>query len=190
MATVLTTVTPALIPFTYSVRVREPLAWRPAREIRAVAIAASIASTGVGDNQSLLIDVDLPKNYAYSILEAYLSLHSGSSAMNWGLNVFAEWAGAATVSRTLFPLNFVSPGTVTRAAGATIYATRNYDLQATPKVLILPETNAAQVHFHVSTYNATSNDVLYLVDFVARFQQWDLRAANDAGVNTPLLVRG
>lgn len=199
MATVTTAITPAQKVFTYSDVTPANVDGIPHREIRAVSIANSIAAPGAGNNQHFTITVTLPAQFGYRILEAWLAIHSGTvTQLNWRQQVYAELAGATGATRSLIPLNFHYPAAEVggggnavdqlRDASGTPFANMSYELESVPSMIVLPETPSDQVRFFVEAYNPTANDILVLVDFQARFLQYDLQAANLARANVPNVV--
>lgn len=191
MATVQTTITPTMSIKSYSgivdrVTERSPI---PRGEICFQTINAGVAAAGVGDNQSILIDMGLPENFTYAMtdLQVLINTDSGGATYNLGSSAILDIVNSpTTVNRTLdVRTEMVSDNELTLAGTQNA---RVYRPTSIPKLLLSSESGAnVDVQFRI--YNTTANDGAYDVYCSARFLQYDVSQALYWDVNTPTLTR-
>lgn len=189
MATELTTLTPnnLVFPWTFPRQGRRELV-TPRAEIRNVIDGSSIAATGVGDNQMWTIVVNLPENYAYTLLDYSVSIRGDTAtANNWGQvqNVKLQNGNTDATSDYEYRLQAYNDGP--EINGTELKYMRTFWLRSQPEMILVSTTN--NVKLRSSQYNTTANDQAYTIYCLVRWLQYDLSDAYHSDVNTPILTR-
>lgn len=190
MAVITTSITPSLKVFPYS-GVPELLLDRsdfPRSEIEFKVLNGAIALTGVGDSMFVALACVLPLNYAYTLSDFFLTIHSAAGAtnnFNTALTLFIndDVLGLVRTYEIFLPNESTSA-----MFGATMIDTKTYCITCFPTQLLKGETGG-QIELSIQGTNETTNDTAYTLDFFARFQQFDVNQAQNADVNRQTPVR-
>lgn len=192
MATVTTTAVAELMifPFTGIIEPNNIQSLAARSVVTAQVDNQSIAASGAGDNQQLQINVDLPSNFAYAVLDFCMSITGVASAgtYNWsqGGSLVLRDALAGANSKVEVPLGL--EGGTAAPFDATGDSTMTYKPWCAFKGIIIP-LPGDQVRAQTTLFNETANDIAYVVDMYSRFLQFDIAQANDYAVNSPIPTR-
>jgi hypothetical protein len=155
---------------------------QPLREIICTLLSAQVALTGAGDNQLVYINIELPPAKAYRCVQALVQLRAtvagtfGFQAALGGLYQNDETAPTVRI-----PIEFQS----------SALAMINVDIESRfysattdlPRVILAPATPAGQNFLQLSAYNNTANDTAYLVNFYARFFEYEPGMVHEWAIN-------
>lgn len=189
MATVTTTLVPPPIPFAYAgfPDVYLPDTSHAAGDIRFQAFDQAIDLSGVGDNQALVVNMDLPSDYSYVLVDLTFGISSGTAATtnNWPLQMDCHLQDSVTghVFESWIALD---------SAGICLSASDRENLiysaprLPTPVVVAVP---GSMVRLQIQSFNETANDQAYLAHVFARFMRYTVVQATHYAVNTPIPVR-
>lgn len=191
MATVTTTITPSssLFPFTGyedAKAVGTPLA---RANLFFSARDSSVAATGVGDNQRLIIQMDLPRNFAYVLVDYNLAIKAAAgNTYNMPLRAELVAFDAVTAGNRSFDagIGLNSPG-VGNVGSNQEMAT--YGQTVPWSGVLFQNIPTETVRVQADMFNTTANDGAYTVDVVARFLQFDIEQINNLVVNSAIPTR-
>jgi len=185
MARVTTTLTPLPVLFPYS-----GIGSRQADESNAVQAEISfqingdaITLSGVGDDQELIIDINLPRAFSYVHLESHIGIICDDSAqwepVAWG---GLQNGGNTSARKYIAPVEFFSNG------ATTFGARRIWTAQSQIKALIdIASDTKGKWQFRVG--NPTTNQDAGTCFALIRFLQFSIAQQNDYRVNTPTPTR-
>ena len=161
----------------------------PAREAICAINAGAIPLTGVGDNQLLVVDVNLPLSKSYRVAGVFFRINAIAGAAHGFANQIAgSFKNKAIVAEgdgMMVPIEWVTQGTAVQ--GSDIDG-RYYSPADLPGILLSPEAPGDAVSLHVEALNSTANDTAYLLRFFARFLEYDPAVALDWSVNRQVPV--
>lgn len=188
MALTTTTVNPTLEPFPYAgmperQRGQTPI---PSREMRCYTRDKSITAGGAGNEQRLVVQLDLPPNYAYVLVDLSCMLGLAGS-INWDAVIQGYLQDGLTTVKSRIPMELFSHGiTEYTAAGSE---RRVWIPEDIPRATLIPSVAGEQVRLHLETINSTQNDGAASFTFYARFLEFTIEQAHHWQVNTPEPVR-
>lgn len=191
MALITTTLNPLATPLPFIAPAPAIDLWNtpiPRGEIVFIESAAAITIAGVGDDQRLTINCNLPVGFGYVMAETNMMLTS-SDAAQWeavcGFRLRDENGGN---HRWTIHRRFEASATVITIGGSG--KNRIYELvQNDPPRKMVICNLAAPGQLTVNVRNLTTNQAAGTLDFFTRFYQYDLNQAFRYAVNTPTLVR-
>lgn len=189
MAQIQTTITPAarIFPFTGLGETGQQRSMLPRAEVVFSGIDVAVTIAGAGDSQRLLIDCQLPLNFAYAIAECSLQLKS-TDVVNWKpIGKLALQDSDATGRTFQTSVELESRGTIEVVSSALARVwTPNRPL---PRIVMLQVPGEAQSRVDLSVSNATLDQAAGTAIFYVRVLQYDITQAHSVLVNTPQLVR-
>lgn len=186
MATVTTTITPTQAPFALA-GLPDPErdhSMVPRREMRLYTLAAPIALTGVGDNQQVNIIANLPRNFAWRLIDLSFRIFPGAGDTN---GFPASCLGLIGITNDALSAQLYYPFEMSRTAVAMASNIEYFayrPLQLPREVWLPPEPNGV-VQVGIYMYNTTANDVGYTLDFYGRALEYGVEQAHHWEVNTP-----
>ena len=159
----------------------------PLREAWCNIDAGDIPLTGVGDNQQLVINIDLPSGRAYRMVETFFRINSvAGSANNWKPSMGAlyrnEASGAASTQGKSITVPIEMFSRSAQVTGGNINA-RFYSSVDLPSLLWTPATPDDNVSLHIEGYNTQANDAAYTLRFFCRFYEYEVGRASNWGTN-------
>lgn len=154
--------------------------------IEASVSAVSIPAPGAGDNQLLKLNITLPPNFAYSMVDYCLELRSSSSVFNWQDNSVLQINQNTAGNGVSRPVGLKSTGT--GLIGSTPQASAYY-VPVCPTTALFRGINADSPFIQADFFNSTANDVEYFVLLYSRFLQFDIEQLRNLEVNSPIPVR-
>jgi len=158
----------------------------PRAEVRYFVNAGAITDSGVGDTQSVRIQCDLPKNFAYVLLDLNMSMYSTAVAPIGFNNAIASIADA---NFSQFNITWGLEKMASQSLGALAFDTWNCSRDNLPSVTLIPPSDGSMIQLTVDLYNETTNQTGYAAYFFARFARYDISQAYHWAVNTPTLTR-
>lgn len=161
--------------------------YAPQSEVRFEGVAESVTAGGVGNEQRLLIQANLPRNFAHALVDASIILKGADAgSLNFGASAVGFFQNAASPT-----IQYAMELTSTNVAvtGSAINERRVYTPKAYPTVVMKPNTGADNNTANFQIFNATQNDVAIEVSFFFRFLQFTINQADQVGVNAMLPVR-
>ena len=192
MATVTTTIKPTQALFSFA-GIVDPYAVAtnfPRGQIQCSAQNSAIALSGAGDNQRLLIRIDLPMSYGYVMTDFCVAIQSETGGTNnFGSQALLDMYNAlGTADRTKdVPIGATSQGNAN--GGPSNNEVKYYRPFCPYKGIIIGAEPQEQIRVEFDIFNETANDAAYTCDFEGNFLQFDIEQLNDVVVNTPQLVR-
>lgn len=191
MAIITTSITPDLVVEPYDGA--DPAGPLPLREVRVVALQASIAATGAGDTSLISVKRSMPGNQSYVLTDLAVGLYPiTAAATNNYDNVAPGYLSDSDDGTTRTWAEYIE--TVSAGAGwinpggdgeVKIYGASC----PIPKQQVRPSVSGQEPLLEWAVYNDTANDGAYLLDFFARFLVFDLQASRRAAANAALLTR-
>ncbi len=163
----------------------------PRGEIRFVIKDGVIPLSAVGDNQALTVQCTLPNNWAYVLMDLFLSIRStvDAEANGWGATALAILLDSLSDANYEQRFAMVSDSIGNELSATEVFETRAYHPPRLPTVTMVPPASATGPFLQVDVLNATANQGAYQVQFLARFLQYDYEQAHDFRVNQPFLIR-
>lgn len=188
MATVTTTLLPIVSTFPFTGYVEPNLTPAARGEVLAVLKDGTWTASGAGDNQRLIIRVNLPNNFAYVVTDVQLEI-KGSVGLVYNVDLQGAlnlYNAGSVANRTLdVPIGLTCPGDYALNLADQVATYRPLNLY---KGIVIPAFND-NVRLECQFYNTTANDQQYDVDFVARFLQFDINQVHALAVNTAIPTR-
>lgn len=156
----------------------------PRSELVFSALGFAITLSGVGDDQRVIINCDLPSGFAYVLMEASLSI-DGAEADEWDTNAFCSLADSAADVTAKWKKCLHAPGLLGNSAATSF--TRCYVVSAASKI-ILPGPGLTG-RLQLRTMNLTTNKAALVGTAYARFLLFDVNQAQFNAIHTPVPVR-
>lgn len=190
MALITTTLTPLATQLPFIAPAPSIELWEtqvPRGEIVFVEQAAAITIAGVGDDQKLQINCDLPRGFAYVLVGSNMMI-TGADVAQWQNNASFRLRDSndAASARWTIHQRYQADSTV-MTIGATLNKVYELESKAVSKVILCNLSVPGQLKIQVR--NITTDQAAGTVDFFARFFQYDLNQAFRWAVNSPVLVR-
>lgn len=192
MATVTTTLTPVQQYFSFT-GYRDPQAVSSVdarAQVLAFIDAGDIAATGAGDNSRMLIDITLPQNFAWVMMDYCLQIQAATATptvFNWdaqGQLFIAD--GATGLSNFAAPVGLTGSGEFSTAATARLMQIYK---PFCPYSAIVNPVPGTSVFCRADFFNSTANDAAYKINLLARFLAYDITQVTDQAVNSPTPIR-
>lgn len=157
----------------------------PRAEIVFAQIDGAVTISGVGDTQRINVNMNLPRNYAYALVDANIAV-TGVDALQWATTVaMAVFNDLAAVTQKVH-LQGVSNGLLNTGADSR----KSYTFATLTKQIIKPLVgSASSVFAQVQLSNNTTDQTAMEVDFFFRWFQFDIDQALHFAVNQAILVR-
>lgn len=188
MALVQTILSPAPVLFAYvgigDVLITDRSAI-PKSEVVFSGVGEDVTLSGAGDTQRCSINMSLPVNFAYALVDADMTL-IGTDAAQWngtaGLQIQNNNASPSQINH----VQGISNGVIVEGARRTW----GFNSPGFPKQIISPIVNSASFIFaQALVENNTAEQVAMTCDFYFRWFQYDIEQAHHFAVNQALLVR-
>lgn len=186
MAVITTTLTPTPARFPYINPYGPPEVWAtgiPREELIFTALGEAIAVATGGNTQRLVVNMNLPAQDAYVLVEASLAL-SGADNDEWNVQGFSRLISERT-GAALWAIMFPFPGIEVpegASAGRKIYSSG-----VSNKVLLTKHPDGGQLVF--KTDNNTADGSVMSFEIFARFLVFDRIQAQNYNVNSPVPTR-
>ena len=160
----------------------------PRGELRCFALNKTVAAPGGGNNQEVIIDIDLPVNFTYALTDFQVLLANDTvgATNNFPSSASLLLSNSATESTRTIDVRMEAMSHNTVLSGGK--QQKVFSPVTTYKGLLSSESGN-QISAIWKTYNATANDVAYAVYINARFLVFDVSQTLHWGVNTPTVVR-
>ncbi len=194
MAVITTAITPTqrLFPFSGYEDNQGNRSNFPRGEIWLTALGESITLSGVGDTQIVSLSSALPVNFAWCLVDMDMKI-SATVGDTYGFDLDFECRvsdSTSTPLRTFFSnIGLHSEGVNAAGSAGTVEEAVYHAPAGLFKGVILPATPAQQVELFLRGFNSTTNQGAYLLDFTARFLQFDIVQAHDLHVNNAIPTR-
>ncbi len=148
--------------------------------------------SGVGDNQRILINFTLPRNFAYSLecLSVGLTASTAAGTCNFGSNAKFQMNDAVTGADRKHEIVLGAFANGAANNNSTNLETKQYKLWNHWCHPVIPASSADSIFTQFDVFNETANDGAYSLDIAASFLQYDISQVYNTGVNSPLPVRG
>ena len=150
----------------------------------------AIALVGAGDTQLLRLSVDLPRNFAYSLVNVATSIRNNTLlTVKFEDNATLKLENASGAARTIvYDVPMTALGVAT--AGPTPLGLKIWGPTApVPNLVLKPATSVSQVRMSYQVNNGTDNDVAHQFNFYAKFLQFDIEQTLHYAPNAPIPVR-
>lgn len=190
MALITTTVTPTpqQVPYVGIEEISQDRSSLPKGELWFFA-DSPITVSGAGDYQSVVVNCNFPRNFAYALLDISYRIYGASVAItfddvaSFGIQNGFKFLGGTTsyASYELFTDGQMGSADVTTCA-------KIYALREKPTALVYADTNNESVQIIHNNINANQAQAVN-VQMFCRFAQYTIEQANHVMVNTPQLVR-
>lgn len=144
-----------------------------------------IGAPGTGDNQVVLVNIQLPVNFMYSLTDIACSFRTTGlvAANNWeddAVCLFFDSAGPAIIDTIEYLMGYKS-----QLLASNTTSLRSYQpFGEIPKFLQVGGSTWQSVFT-----NNTDDDIVATMNLMARFLVFTVDQQYDVGVNTPQLVR-
>lgn len=190
MAVVTTTIIPEPFPFPYTTLAQPRIDTSnvPLGETQFFSVSETVALSPAGDTQQFRLDMFLPNNYAYVLLEVVVSILADKDA-NWESSFFGfmKNSDASSIHRTQFPIEFAS---LAESPASGAFTRRFYRPLILPKGIWRSHPGSlSQCLLEIEGECLTLEQPDMYLGFYARFNQYNIRQASDAAVNLPILTR-
>lgn len=192
MALITTTLTPVVNVFPYS-GIPELLQNKSdfARsEILFTILNGVVPATAAGNNSFVQAACTLPVNFAYSLSDLFLAVHSEDAGTNNYSPIAVIFASDDGVAGTMRSWQIFLPNkseAVGEFSGA-LQETLTYCITCMP-TMVMRAQEGRQIRLWINLYNSSLEDEAYTVNLYARFQQFDINQVHSAQLNTQLPVR-
>lgn len=145
-------------------------------------------TVGTGDGQFLEIICNLPRNFAYVLMEIHLGI-TGVGVDDWDEVALAALVDTKTPNGRSFNLQMqgTSNGLGHRLPGSNFSFRRLYTFEDYAKVLV--QGSAARLNVDLANDGLGDLDQVAAFEFYARFLMYDIDQAHHYQVNTPTPVR-
>lgn len=154
----------------------------PSAEFVFQIIGGTVTVAAGGEDQSILVNCNLPRSFCYVLVELTCRIESGDAA-DWLLASSCTLQDSAAEPDTVIPIVFENV-----SFGALGSGQRTYQAANVPSKLIVPLSvdNGVLATFFK---NPVVDGVAGTLHFYARFLRYDRNQAQFWQVNTPVLIR-
>lgn len=144
----------------------------------------AITISGAGDDQEAVIDVNLPRNFAYVHLESHIGIICTDSTQ-WES---VAWGGLQN-GRGGMTRDWIAPIEHFSNGATTFGGRRIWTAQAQVKSVILPASPGENGEWQFRVGNPTLDQAAGTMFALIRFLQFDVEQAHHFAVNNPMPVR-
>lgn len=187
MATITTTIVPNAVRTPFINPYGQPDVWNtiiPRSEIVFSSIDFVIDLSGVGDDQLLVVNNDLPAGFAYVLLEHSVVVE-GVDADEWAANGHCSLADSSVDASASWKKCLQAPSLISRTTLTNF--TRCYKPEGSSKIVI-PKPGLVG-RLQIQTQNFNTNKVAGVGTTYARFLLFDVNQAQFNAIHTPVPVR-
>ncbi len=162
---------------------------QPRGELRCLIPTTALTAGGTGNEMLVAGVAELPRNFAYSLLELYFRISKTVAATNnfeasAAVSIIDDNDGSnETVD---FQFEMVSVGV---CSIGSLFETRLYAPVVLPKLIMIAPGGQGPADLVVRCLNRTQDDDDYAAAMFARFAVYDIAQAFNVGVNIPVLTR-
>lgn len=191
MAVVITSITPSVdvFPFKGYFDLDADKTAAARAEVKVFWDNEAVALVGAGDNQLVKVQVNLPRNFAYCLVDAAVAIKkSAATTYNFDLTAESQFSDATTVAnRTVEASMRFDASAVGTIDDGGLEGAIYHPAQIFSGVLI-PQQQS-QCVFIWRVFNSTANDTAYTCGGNLRFLQFDISQANHLAVNSAIPTR-
>ncbi|NNE62392.1 MAG: hypothetical protein HKN35_15980 [Woeseia sp.] len=145
-----------------------------------------ITAGGAGNEQSVVLQMNLPQNYAYRLRDIFMTI--GASTNTFSLFGSARITDGTAANRTIeYSIPFESQGQLPNDQLLTALPTQVYSIApgALPQQMLLPQRNTG-AFMSANVFNATQNGPAGTCWARATVLIYDIAQAFEAGANAPI----
>lgn len=165
----------------------------PSAELIFTIVNGAVTVAAAGEDQSLLINCDLPRSFCYVLVECSMLLDN-PDADEWDRGTNSVLQDSVTSPDVIIPCEVSNEFLAFESSSVGANQARVYTLKNGPSKVIVPTSSqgagpTANGRFRVFLGNTTIDGLAGFIHFHARFLVYDRNQAQYWQVNTPVLTR-